>query len=301
MGRPGPPRSKKSECVFSIGIYSGRTPVRLGPEPGARNPVLHRDHVTDVSATFVADPFMLRVDGRWFMFFEVHNRRLRKGQIGLAQSKDGLRWTYERVVLDEPFHLSYPYVFEWHGEHFMIPETGEAGEVRLYRAERFPGRWTFFKTLLYDFRGADASILHSDGKWWLFASDGATPFKADNLHLFFADDVLGPWREHPASPVLRGEPRIARPAGRLVKAGGRIFRYAQDCSSAYGTQVFAFEILELTPERFRQRETPTMDPVLRGSGNGWNKQGMHHIDLHQVTDSEFIACVDGWVMSEDLP
>jgi hypothetical protein len=36
-----------------------------------------------------------------------------EGEIGLATSEDGLKWDYKQVVLNEPFHLSYPYVFEW--------------------------------------------------------------------------------------------------------------------------------------------------------------------------------------------
>ena len=104
--------------------------------------------MTDVPAAYVADPFLLRAHGRWHMFFEVYNWRANKGEIGLATSEDGLRWAYRRIVLAEEFHLSYPYVFEWAGERWLVPESFQSGSVRLYRADPFPERWTLAATLL---------------------------------------------------------------------------------------------------------------------------------------------------------
>lgn len=79
---------------FSIGIYLGASPFSLAVAERVPNPVLTRNHVTDVPASFVADPFMSRVDGRWYMFFEVMNRLTWKGEIGLATSENGTEWTY---------------------------------------------------------------------------------------------------------------------------------------------------------------------------------------------------------------
>src|SRR6267142_1181613 len=109
--------------VWSIGIYTGESPVKLRPAPNLRNPVLAASDVSDVPAVFVADPFMIRANDSWHMFFEVFNRETLKGEIGLAISANGRSWTYQRIVLQEDFHLSYPYVFEWEGEHYMVPET----------------------------------------------------------------------------------------------------------------------------------------------------------------------------------
>ncbi len=75
------------------------------------------------------------------MFFEVLNRDCRKGEIGYAASKDGLSWTYQHIVLAEPFHLSYPYVFEWENNYYMIPEANSTESIRLYRATNFPRQW----------------------------------------------------------------------------------------------------------------------------------------------------------------
>jgi len=90
--------------MWSIAIYTGTTPFNLQPEP----PVLTKFDVTDIPADFVADPFMLRRDDTWYMFFEVMHSKTQRGEIGLATSNDALSWTYDRIVLKEPFHLSFP-------------------------------------------------------------------------------------------------------------------------------------------------------------------------------------------------
>src|SRR5215813_13238117 len=125
--------------IWSIGIYGGRSPLQLAP--AGSNPVISAASVTDISARFVADPFMLKVDGLWHMFFEVLNNENDRGEIALATSRDGHTWQYGRIVMKEPFHLSYPHVFRWQDDFYMIPEALGASAVRLYRAASFPGEW----------------------------------------------------------------------------------------------------------------------------------------------------------------
>lgn len=125
LGLPGfrPKAPEPCRDVYSISIYEGGSPLDLRPAAGADNPVLQAADVTDVAAIYVADPFMIRGGGEWHMFFEILPQADEKGVIALASSADGLKWRYRQVVLDEPFHLSYPYVFEFEGEHYMIPES----------------------------------------------------------------------------------------------------------------------------------------------------------------------------------
>ena len=91
--------------MWSVGIYTGPSPYDLSPAPQIRNPVLTHSDVNDVPATFIADPFFLRVNPS-FMFFEVLRRDTNLGEIGLATSDDGFTWTYKQIVLREDFHLS---------------------------------------------------------------------------------------------------------------------------------------------------------------------------------------------------
>ena len=270
--------------MWSIAIYKGISPFDLQPAP----PVLTNADITDIPADFVADPFMLRRDHTWYLFFEVMHSETKLGEIGLATSHDALNWTYDRIVLKEPFHLSYPYVFEWQNEFYMLPETLNAGAVCLYKALDFPYNWIQVAELLKG-KHADPSLLRFNDRWWLFTC--SPPYQHDTLRLYFADELTGPWTEHPKSPLIQNDKCRARPAGRILKLGNRPFRFAQDCALRYGSSVRAFEITNLTKDNYTEVELRI--PILKASGNGWNAKGMHHIDAHQQPDGHWLACVDG--------
>jgi hypothetical protein len=288
---PPPPAPPARFALWSIGVYTGASPLALGPDERIANPVITRESVTDAAVSFVADPFMMLADGTWHLFFEVLNRSSGRGEIALATSTDLARWRYERIVLAEPFHLSYPFVFEWQGARYMVPESHEAESIRLYKADPFPGRWRHEHTLMSGERFSDTTLFRHDGRWWLFTQTSPEG-KHDNLRLYFADDLFGPWTEHPASPVVDGDPHSARPAGRVVASPAGFFRFAQDCAPRYGLNVLAFEITTLTTTEYTER--PASDaPILGGSSTGWNAARMHHVDAHLVEPNRWVAAVDG--------
>lgn len=275
--------------IWEIGVYTGTSPFNLRPATGISNPVLTARDVTDVNANFVADPFVVKEENLWYIFFEVFNVQDDRGEIAFASSLDGLHWKYEQVILKEPFHLSYPFVFKWQGEYYMIPESARALELRLYKAVDFPRSWAFVKVLMKGFY-LDPTLFFHDNKLWLFAQ--TNPRSNDRLSLYFADDLFGPWQEHPQSPILNGDARYARPAGKIFKFDGRLFRVSQDCSTFYGEEVYAFEILELTASVYREKKA-SQDPLITASGKGWNALGMHTVNAYQLDNGQWLWVVDG--------
>lgn len=279
-------KSIKEEDIWAIGIYAGNSPLKLTPHSSAtRQPVLSATDVTDATAKFVADPFLVRKGGQWLMFFEVLNSGTKRGEIAYASSDDAIGWRYEKIILREAFHLSYPYVFEVDQCFYMIPESSEARSIRLYRAVDFPEKWVLVTELLRgDYR--DSSLIHKDGRWWLFALRNNSV-----LSLHFADELLGPWTEHPLSPLTK-DPRLVRPAGRIIQDGNRLLRYSQDGQLTYGHSVVASEITELTPLSYAENLTSDL-PIIGPSRQGWNANGMHQIDAQNDENGRWIAAVDG--------
>jgi hypothetical protein len=277
------------EQVWSIGIQGGGSPLQLAPLMGVRNPVLTGMDVTDIAADFVADPFLLRGENEWHLFFEIGNKE--QDRIGWATSPNLRDWTYRQVVLCPPgVRLSYPHVFRHESAFYMIPESHVAGEARLYRAVDFPRAWELDTVLLREPFIVDCSPFQHGGRWWMFAN-GGPPVNNNTLDLYFADDLRGPWVKHPRSP-LNTDVSEARPAGRVIHFDNRIFRLGQDCGPAYGTAVRAFEVLELSETRYAERRIDA--PLLGPSGEGWNADGMHHLDAHRIDDGSWVAAVDGF-------
>jgi hypothetical protein len=281
QGVPLPSLEKR----WSIGVYAGESPLAL--MPGAADPVFTADRVRDIRARFVADPFLVHDGGAWHLFFEAFNAVTSQGDIGWATSPDARQWTYQRIVLDEPFRLAYPYVFRADDAYYMVPDNGD-GAVRLYRAEPFPIRWRFVAELVRGGAVIDPSLVYHERRWWMFA--GAPGNAA--LYAYYADRLEGPWQPHVANPIVATAPDHARPGGRIVSWNDRLIRFGQNDAATYGEGVSAFEITTLTPDRFEERPAEPRT-ALSASGRGWNSTGMHHVDAQEIAPGSWIAAVDG--------
>jgi len=256
--------------------------------PGViNNPVVTALDVTE-GAWFVADPFLFYEDGQWYLFFEAMMKNTGgKGAIGLAMSQDGLHWNYDRIVLENPWHNSYPLVLKYNGRYYMIPESYQQNSVIIYEASDFPYNWNPVATILTGRPFVDPSIFRYNNKWWMFVSDTSSA----NCYLYFSDDLLSGWTEHPRSPIVSNKPGIARPGGRsFVYNNGKVIRIAQKDDVIYGEKVRAFEVDTLTETDYAEHEIPE-SPIL-GPGSGWNATGMHNLDCWWINDKWFCA-VDG--------
>ena len=270
--------------LWSIGIVRGENPLKL-KIPG--KPTLRARDITDTAARMVADPFAVQENGQWYLFFEIDSVTTRQGEIGLATSSDTTNWVYRQIVLDEPFHLSYPYVFKWNGIYYMIPESHKAGAIRLYRAAPFPSGWLHAGDLIQGVY-QDPSIVRHAGRWWIFASSGQN----ENMVIFYADELTGPWIAHAGNPVIKRDRGRARCGGRIREIDGKLIRFAQDCVDRYGHRLLGFEITRLTPEEYAERPIEE-NPLLEPDGSGWNARRMHHLDLHQTGTNSWIGFTDG--------
>ncbi|GAB4184648.1 MAG: hypothetical protein Fur005_47190 [Roseiflexaceae bacterium] len=288
---PAKPHQPQRYQHWSIAIYRGSGPLDLRPDPQAGGPVLTAADIRRIRTRYIADPFLMREGNGWLLFFEMVNLDHGRGTLGLAHSDDSCTWRFVGEILREPFHLSYPFVFEWQGQHFMVPETSKAGAVRLYRAEHYPETWVHERNLIEAPYAADATPIFYQGRWWMFVEMGEQ-YRFDTLRLFHAEDLRGPWIEHPRSPIVVNDPLRARPGGRPVIWQGRLIRFAQAVQPVYGAALRAIEITTLNPEEYQEQEL-CGGPLYQGSGGGWNALGMHHLDPQPLADGTWIGAVDG--------
>jgi hypothetical protein len=296
---------------YSIGLYRSSSPVQvfnfsseLAPfkltnsNPDSTQPVMTARHVTDIShAKFVADPFMVKQGSTLWMFFEV---MAQEGEIAVARSDDnGDTWKYKQMVLDEPFHLSYPYVFEHNNNYYMVPETNNANQVRLYKAVEFPYKWALSNVLVEGKEFVDASIIYCNGIWWMFVSQTSN----DIMYVYYSDTLESSnWKPHPQNPVFSHRKDKARPSGRVTLWNGKLIRYAMNNEWEYGYSV-TVQYVEVTKTTFKEYPRPMWfglgkgdaPPVLMGHGDltSWNGNNMHAIDPMKLSNNEWLIAVDG--------
>lgn len=233
--------------------------------------------------SFWADPFPVQANGRRYIFFEDFLNRDGKGHISVVEiDRDGIV-NGPTAVLRMECHLSYPFVFEWRGEHYMIPETGSKNVVELYRSASFPSDWRLEEVLLEANHPLDATLIEIEGRWWMFVNvqeEGVT-VNWDELHLYYADSPHGPWKPHARNPVV-SDVRSARPAGRLFWSNNALYRPAQDSSQRYGYATRINRINRITPSEYSETEVATILP-------NWDK---HIIGVHTWNTCDEVLAID---------
>lgn len=203
---------------------------------------------------FWADPFVLSRQGKHYVFFEELPFATERGYLSCMELFDDGRHAQPRKIIEEPHHLSYPNVFEYQGDYFLIPESGEAGRVDLYHCTEFPYEWIFSKTLIHDIHAYDATLLEYQGKWWMFTT--VVPEKGlsgcEELHIFYSDSpVSNEWKAHSANPVISDASR-ARPGGNFFVSEGVLYRVSQDCAGQYGAGINLSRVEQLSESAYQE-------------------------------------------------
>jgi hypothetical protein len=266
----------------------GRDDWNVGVLPGPIEQVLiskQRPEIRwlpTVPGHYAADPFGLERDGTLHVFYEDFDHGTHVGSIcHVSISRDGTV-TKPESVLNPGVHASYPFLVERDGEVFMLPETSAAGELVLYQAADFPRAWRPAATLLKKIPVLDASVIEYEGRWWMFATRKDRGGD-QNLFVWHAPELFGPWVSHAANPV-KTDARTARPGGTPFIVDGQLYRPSQDDSLVYGGRVVVNRVDVLTTREFAECPVTAVEPQ-RGSAypNG----------LHTLSSAGANTLVDG--------
>lgn len=212
---------------------------------------------------FWADPFPLQYEGRHYILFEELHYATWRGRLLAIEVFEHQEASSPMLVLERDHHISYPFVFYWQEQLYMIPEISSQGRVELLRCVDFPGRWELSKIMLDGVQAADASLWMQDGIWWMFvnvAPEGAD--LCDELHLYFSDSPIGEWLPHPANPLC-SDVRCARPAGPLFELDGQLYRPSQDSAERYGHALWINRVEQLDRGNYRESPVRRVEPDWR--------------------------------------
>ena len=224
----------------------------------------------------MADPFLWDRDGRTYLLFEEVAAGSARGRLGCVEVFDDGATSDMKIVLDRPYHLSYPCVVPANGELFLLPETAEARRVDLYRFTRFPWDVEPVATLAEGLALVDTTPVLLNDRWYFFTTT-VQPFM--ETLLFWSERLDGSWDLHPCSPVSCSV-RNSRSAGNLFWKNGRLYRPTQDCSIRYGYGIQVNEVTRLTPTEFEERPAgyvaPSWMPNLLGT-HTWNESSRFQV------------------------
>jgi hypothetical protein len=234
---------------------------------------------------FWADPHVFFKDDKYYIFIEEYIYKKKKGHISLIEMQQSGKYSDPVIVLDEPFHLAYPHVFEYNGTVYMIPDTHQTKNINLYQCTGFPTEWKHRATLIDSIEAVDSTILFHKNKWWLFTNIAEPEGTSlDNeLYLFYSDNLLSHnWNSHPMNPVISDIKR-ARPAGKILERNGTLYRPSQCCNPRYGYGIKLNEIVVLTENDYLEKEIAFIEPKWDKKLNG----------VHTICHENRLTMIDG--------
>ena len=223
--------------------------------------------------SFLADPFVIEYKKENYVFVEEFSFKNKKGVISVYRI---LKNNSERigVALEENFHLSFPYIFEYKNNYYMSPETRDANEIRIYKCKEFPLKWKYEKTIFKNIKATDSMIFNFNNFWWLittFSNSGHG--NESELQIFYSEDgpLTDHWISFKKNPVLI-DPFLGRNGG-IINQNKKIFRVAQSFGfNSYGEKINVQEIIKLDPDNFVERNYCTVEPKFKK-----NLIGIHHL------------------------
>jgi hypothetical protein len=224
---------------------------------------------------FWADPFIIFKDGVHYIFLEELEFKDDKGYLSVITMDKNGNYSTPKKILERPYHLSYPFTFEWRNELYMIPETAANRSIEIYKCTDFPHKWELHKTIFEKIDAVDTTLFFHNETWWMFTNIRETQEAYtydDELYLFYSDNPLSDnWNPHPLNPIISDVSK-ARPAGRIYEHKGEIFRPSQNCGGRYGRGLNINKILKLSTTEYEEVQVETYEP-------DWDKDllGTHHL------------------------
>lgn len=236
---------------------------------------------------FWADPFLWNHEGQHFVFLEELPFATEKGYISVLEILKNGETTPPQKVLELPYHLSYPFLFELDKKLYMIPESFSARNIQLFECINFPHQWQHKMDLMTNVVAADSTLLFHQNKWWMFTNmvENEGSSLDDELYLFYADSPLtSAWTAHPKNPIV-SDVRRARPAGNLFWENGKLIRPSQDCSKVYGFGFNFNEIEILSETEYQEKHLTNIRP-------DWDKN-LHRV--HSFNHQNGLTIIDGMI------
>lgn len=278
---PHTPMHLKPPGIFAVLSYMLHTTIHLlKGSLATRRKLTHRYHVgyqftenwqqADLGVNqsipnpkghFLADPFTVKYKDKHYCFVEDLDYKTHKGSINVYEiTSAGAQ--HIGVALDEPFHLSFPYVFQVNNTWYMCPETNQANDIRIYRCTDFPLKWTLHKILMKNVCAADTLLFAHQDKWWMLTNIDTSGLGdyCSELHVFYADQFDATyWHPLPQNPVIF-DATCARNAGLIIEKGNLFRSFQTQGFDFYGKSMGIAKIETLSTSHYHETPIRQINP-----------------------------------------
>ena len=235
--------------------------------------------------TWAADPFVFSFNGEEFLFYEWFLEKKKKGVIACSKISE-LSITTPQLVLEEDFHLSFPCIFVFKDDVYMIPETGAKESLMLYKCKRFPLEWTLEKVLLNGYKTSDTIVYLHNNNVFVFASIIKNNASTVNNILFKLNMDN---QELEKQLELADVSNIGlRNAGLFFENFGSLIRPGQYCEdNDYGKALTFWNVIKIDDNKYEESFIRNVDvkDVRLVNNNTNNYSGIHTYNLNNYYET----------------
>lgn len=226
---------------------------------------------------FLADPFVIKKNNRNICFVEDYCFKKKRAKISAYEL---FKNDYKKIgtALEEDFHLSFPFVFKHNQEIFMIPETGEVNEIRLYKCINFPLEWRFQKTLIKNIDAVDTVVFKKEDKWYLLSNVCSSFINEHDseLHLYTSKNLFGNnWSKSENNPIILDSEKARN--GGFFSFQNSYYRVNQvHKKNQYGYSLKINKINLINENLYQEKEVNEFKPIFINS-----IKGTHHFQMNE--------------------
>ena len=211
--------------------------------------------IENKEGTFNADPFVIEKDNKSYCFVECFDYSEKKAKINVYELSEK-EYTFIGTALEESFHLSFPYIFEFNNDIYMIPESSKNRDIRLYKCSNFPLEWNLEEVLINDIDAADTMILRKDKMWWMLTNEDPLFLGNHNyqMNIYYSKELVSDnWQPHKNNPIIMNSEKGRN--GGILFNNQDIFRVSQKFGfyKKYGENFAIHKIENLSENTYSEK------------------------------------------------
>jgi len=177
---------------------------------------------------YEADPFVFNLNDKTYIAYEVFDFTHGNGKLAVCDL-EGTQYDFFDEINLEYGHKSYPFMFQYEGGLFCLPEQSDTKNLTIYKFDIKKNRFVHYKSILKNVEIIDPHIMFMD-EIILCYSDNTSPFESKIHRLDCALNCLD-------DPITTCESSEFGRNGGLLNYKGNYYRVAQNCSEYYGMNV----------------------------------------------------------------
>lgn len=231
-----------------------------------------------------ADPFLYEYKGVTYLFYEQYDRKNKKGRIVYRILQENMTVSRAQVAIEENYHMSFPFIFSFDGEIYMIPETSNAAALYVYRAKQFPQSWERYKRLL-TITSVDTIMVKVTKDELILHTSVGDSCSVENYLI-----RLNPMFEVVEKRKIKSESDYGnRNGGALIKRADNVYRVGQDCSNGdYGKGLLIYKSNDIENEE--EIQYLSVNDFL--SFNAIEKSAKQYCGIHTYNESKKFSVID---------